>query len=359
MLDLSKIPGTARRARLLMSVLVALSLFVLAFALQAQEVASKCPPITTIKNVHDTYGTADVVDPYRWLEDQKSPETRAWIEEQQKCTEAALSRLPGREAIAKRMSELLHTDSLGIPVEHGGYYFFHKRLANEDLGKIYVRRNSSGPDEVLIDPLPWSKDHSASATIEGISKDGKLLFFGRREGGQDEVSVRVLNVDTKKELPEVFPRALYFSMEITPDNKEVYYVRVTDNGPRLFHHQMGTDVASDKLLYGEELGKDKILAVTLSDDGRYLAYLVVYGSGSQRTDCYVQDVKAGGPVKPIVNDTDTLSFPLWGGDTIYLQTNWKAPLWRVYAFKPDNVARAVWKEIIPESKVKLESVTPA
>jgi prolyl oligopeptidase len=360
MLDLLRVSSAGRCARLIVGVsFVFLNGFALTLALRAQQAAPKCPPTTTVRSVHEAYGTVDVVDPYRWLEDQNSPETRAWIEEQQKCTEAALSHLPGREAITKRMSELLHTDSLGTPMERGGYYFFHKRLANEDLGKIYVRRTSNGPDEVLVDPLPWSKDHSASATIEGLSKDGKLLFYGRREGGQDEVTIRVLNVDTKKDLTEVFPRALYFSVEVTPDNKDVYYVRVTDGGPRLFHHAMGTDVANDKLLYGTNLGKDKILAVNLSDDGRYLAYLVVYGSGSQRTDCYLQDLKTSGPVIPIVNDTDALSYPLWAGNTLYLQTNWKAPLWRVFALMPDDLAREHWKEVIPESKVKLESVTPA
>ncbi len=266
MCDVMKVPSAGRRARSVLGVFsFALMPNVWSSSLVAQQAAAKCPPVAAVQNVHDSYGSAQVVDPYRWLEDQNSPETRAWIEQEQKCTEAELGHLPGRAAIAKRMTELLRTDSLGSPTERGGYYFFHKRLANEDLGKIYVRRGANGPDEVLIDPLPWSKDHSASATIEGISKDGKLLFYGRREGGQDEVTVHVLNVDTKRELPEMFPHANYFSVEITPDNKEVYYVRVTDNGPRLFHHEMGTDVAHDKLLYGEGLGKDKILAVNLSE----------------------------------------------------------------------------------------------
>ncbi|HWZ97834.1 MAG TPA: prolyl oligopeptidase family serine peptidase [Candidatus Dormibacteraeota bacterium] len=360
MFDPSKLPSAGSGSRSILRVCIALLGFVLyAVAGNAQQPAAKCPPATAVKNVHDAYASADIVDPYRWLEDQNSPETRAWIDQEQKCTDAALSPLPGRAAIAKRMSELLHTDTLGTPTERGGYYFFTKRLANEDLSKIYVRRGANAPDEVLIDPLPWSKDHSASATIEGISKDGKLLFYGRREGGQDEVTVHILNLDTKTDLPEVLPRANYFSMEITPDNKSVYYVRVTDNGPRLYHHVMGTDVAKDKLLYGENLGKDKILAVNLSDDGNYLAYLVVYGSGSERTDAYLQDLKAGGPVKPIVNDLVALSYPQWGGNTIYLQTNWKAPLWHVYAVSPTDLAREHWKEVIPETKVKLESITPA
>jgi prolyl oligopeptidase len=359
MFDPSKLSGARFHARLILLVcLVFAGLPFVAIPSFAQQTTPNCPPAATVKNVKDTYASAEVIDPYRWLEDQNSPETRAWIGQEQRCTDAALSTLPGRAAIARRLSELLHTDSLGTPTEHGGRYFFTKRLANEDLGKIYVRRGPQSPDEVLIDPLPWSADHSASATIEGISKDGKLLFYGRREGGQDEVTVRVLNVDTKAELPESFPRANYFSMEITPDNSEVYYVRVTDNGPRLFHHVMGTDVAKDKLLYGEKLGKDKILAVTLSDDGNYLAYLVVYGSGSERTDSYLQDLKTVGPVKPIVNDLVTLAYPIWAGNTLYMQTNWKAPLWHVYSVKPTDLAREHWTEVIPETTVKLESVTP-
>src|SRR5262249_23506219 len=154
---------------------------------RAQTAAPKCPPVSTVKVAHNAYGTADVADPYQWLEDQNSPETRAWIDAEQKCTEAALSPLGGRTAIAKRIGELLRTDTLSTPSEHGGRYFFTKRLANEDLAKIYVRKGSSGPEEVLVDPMPWSKDHSASATIEAISRDGKLLLYGRREGGQDEI----------------------------------------------------------------------------------------------------------------------------------------------------------------------------
>src|SRR5579859_346357 len=199
----------------------------------AQTSAPACPPATAVKAVHDTYGTTDVADPYRWLEDQQSAETRAWIAAQQACTEKALSPFAGRAAIAKRLSELLRTDTLNAPTERGGRYFFTKRLANEDLAKIYVRRGSDAMEEVLVDPLPWSTDHSASATIEAISRDGKLLFYGRREGGQDEVTVHVLDIDKKTELPDSFPRADYFSVEVTPDNKGVYYVRTVRRASRV------------------------------------------------------------------------------------------------------------------------------
>jgi prolyl oligopeptidase len=167
--------------------------------------ASKCPPAARFDSAKDTYGPTVVSDPYRWLEDQSSPETRSWIDGEQKCTEAALSNLPGRTQLTKRLSELLHTDSFEIPIERGGRYFFRKRLAGKELFLLYMRRGRNAPDEVLVDPLPWSADHSASVTLENVSRDGKYLFYGRREGGQDERTPHVLEVDTKKTLPDAFP----------------------------------------------------------------------------------------------------------------------------------------------------------
>src|SRR5262249_44454277 len=134
-----------------------------------QDGNAKCPPQTRTDTVKDTYGTTVVPDPYRWLEDQDSKETRSWIVVEQKCTERALSRLPTRAAIAKRLTELYRTDAVGSPQERNERYFFSKRLANEDLSKIYIRKGLAGADELLVDPLPWSADHSASATLEGIS----------------------------------------------------------------------------------------------------------------------------------------------------------------------------------------------
>src|SRR5713226_2021018 len=164
--------------------------------------AAKCPPAARIDSAKDTYGSTVVADPYRWLEDQDSPETRAWISAEQSCTEASLSKLPGRAQLA-------------------------------------VRLTANGPDELLIDPLPWTPDHSASVTLENVSRDGKFVFYGRRDGGRDEITPRVLEVDAKTTLPDAFPAARYFGMEPTPDNKAFYYSRVTPDGPRAFFHRMG------------------------------------------------------------------------------------------------------------------------
>ena len=320
---------------------------------------AQCPPAARVDGVKDTYGTTVVADPYRWLEDQKSPETRAWIEAEQKCTEEALSGLPGRAGISERLTALLHTDTFQLPQERGGRYFFMKRNAGEDLSKLYMRRKADGPDELLIDPLPWSKDHSTSATLEEVSRDGRFVFFGRREGGQDEVTVHALDADAKKELPDVLPSANYFSMELLPDNRNLYYTKATPEGPRAYHHVMGTKAAADQVVFGDHLGKGMILATESSDDGRYLAYIVVYGTGSEQTEVYLQDLKSPGAAAiPVATEIKSVFFPRFGGDRLYILTNWNAPQWRIYSAKLDEPQREHWTEVIPETKNHIEDFRP-
>ena len=321
--------------------------------------AAKCPPAARIDSAKDTYGTTIVTDPYRWLEDQNNPETRAWIDAEQKCTESALSKLPGRAELTKRITDLLHNDSFEAPVERGGRYFFRKRLAGQDLSLLCVRRGLNAADEILIDPLPWSSDHSASVTLENVSRDGRFVFYGRRDGGQDEITPRVLDVEAKTTLPDAFPKAQYFGLEPTPDNKGVYYSRVTPDGPRAFYHPMGSDGTNDKLIYGNTLGREKILTLQLSEDGTYLVYLVIYGSGSEKTEIYVQNVKENGPVVAAVNDQKAVFYPTFAGDGFFILTNWKAPQWHVFSTTFATPQREHWREVVPASDVHLESIAAA
>jgi prolyl oligopeptidase len=327
-------------------------------AAQAPPQPAKCPPPTRVDNVTDTYGSVTVTDPYRWLEDQNSLDTRAWIDAQNTCTEAALAKIPGRDAIAKRLTELYRTDTYSLPIEYAGRYFFTKRAADEDLSRIYVRRGRTGTDELLVDPLAWSKDHSASATIEEVSHDGKLLFYGRREGGQDEITVHLFDVDARRDLPDVLPSATYFSVACTPDNRGVYYTKANPEGPRAYYHAFGTDPAQDKVVYGEGLGKDRILSLELSDDGQYISYVVIHGSGSEQTEVYLQNLKDNGSAVPVVTGVVARFFPFFGGHTLYIQTNWKAPNWHVFAADLASPSQDHWREVIPEGREPLSDFAP-
>jgi prolyl oligopeptidase len=317
-----------------------------------------CPPKARVDSVTDTYGKVSVKDPYRWLENQTSPETRAWIDAENLCTEQVLRNIPGREALRTRIADLYHADVYSMPIERAGRYFFTKRTAGQDLSLIYLRRGRTGTDEVLVDPLGWSRDHSASTAIEEVSRDGKLLFYSRREGGQDEVTVRVRDVDSNRDLPDVLTSAVYFSVAPTPDDRGVYYTKATAEGPRAYYHTMGTAEGQDKLLYGEGLGRDRILAVFLSDDGRYLVYTVFHGSGSEQTELYIQNVQDHGPVVTVVNGISSRFEAYFGGSTLYIRTNWKASYWHVYATDPVSPTPEHWREVIAETDDTLSDFAP-
>ncbi len=318
--------------------------------------AAPAPPATRTDNVKETLHGVEVVDPYRWLEDQWSPETRAWIEAQNKYTDSVVGHLPGREGLEKRLGELLRVESIGVPRARAGRYFFSKRAADQDLFIVYMRQGLDGKEEVLIDPHPLSPDHTVSVNLIDISDDGKLVVYGVREGGQDEVSVKLLNVDTRQPLADQLPKARYTGVSVTPDGKGLYYTRHEKQGPRVYYHAMGTDSASDKLLFGEGYGPEKIIAPALSEDGRWLLLTVLYGSAADKTDLYLLDTTSTGPVVTIVNDVQARFSGSIGGDTLFLHTNWNAPNNRILAVDLKKPARENWREVVPEGADVMDSM---
>ena len=315
----------------------------------------KCPPPTRKDDVVDTLHGVQIPDPYRWLEDQNSAETRAWIDAQDACTAAVLDAVPGRAKISARLSELMKVDAYHPPFERNGVYLFEKRRADQELFVLYVRHGREGKDEVLVDPHPLSADHSTSVVIEDLSHDGSLAAYGVRAGGQDEVEIHFIDTATGKELADQLPRAMYESLAIEPSKRGAYYTVLTPKGGRVFHHVMGTAASTDELVFGQEYGSDKEIAASVSDDGRWLLVVVSYGSGSIRTDLYVKDLRSGGAFRPIVNDTEALFFGDISSGQLYVNTNWNAPHWHVFRVDLEHPARDAWKEIVPESDAAIEN----
>src|SRR5439155_13262155 len=160
------------------------------------------PPPTRRDDVVDVLHGVRVPDPYRWLEDQKSPETRAWIDAQNAYTKSLLNQVVGRDHISDRLTQLIKTDYIQAPIERNGRYFFRERHADQDQFAILLRQGVSGKDEVLIDPNPISPDHSVSVAALDASEDGSVLAYGQRKGGADEMEIHLLDVDTRKDLSD-------------------------------------------------------------------------------------------------------------------------------------------------------------
>jgi prolyl oligopeptidase len=327
------------------------------FAVPAPSGTDLQAPKTKTEEIRDRYGSVEVADPYRWLEDQKAPETRAWIDDQNKYSESYLRAFPGREALKQRIAELLKIDTIGVPQEHGGRYFFTKRLAGQDLPILYVRKGAQGQDEILLDPHPLSPDHTTSINLLDVTDDGSLIAYGVRQGGEDEVTVKFLDVNTRKELPDVLPRARYQGVAIRNDRSGVFFSRQEKEGPRVYSRALGAGAAPDEKIFGDGYGPEKGLGVGLSDDNRWLVMVVSHGSAATKTEIYVRDLPAKGPIVPVVNDVEARFSSHVAGDTMYLQTNWDAPNGRVLAVDLKNPARDRWKEVVPAGKFAIQGVS--
>ncbi len=310
----------------------------------------KTPPGTRRDNVKETLHGVEIVDPYRWLEDQQSSETRTWIDAQNKYTQSLIGDFPGRDKLKKRLTELMKIDVISIPIARNGRYFFTKRAADQDLRIIYMRAGLGGEDQLLIDPHGMSDDLRTSVHIRGVSKDGKILIYGVREGGEDEVQLRFLDVDKRTELPDKFPKARYFGAALTPDNSGMYYTLHGKEGSRLYFHKMGTDPAEDKKFFGDGYDPGKIIFAGLSDDGRHLVIHVLHGSAG-KTEVYLKNVAEDGPIVAIQKEIDARTFGQIAGDQLFLETNWQAPNKRIVAVDLKHPAQGPddWREVIPES----------
>jgi len=305
------------------------------------------PPPTRVDNFREVLHGVEIIDPYRWLEEQDSPETRAWIDAQNKYTHSVLDELPSRPLIQKRLSELLRVDSVSPPFEYGGRYFLFKKRAEDDLSILYVRQGLNDKDEVLIDPHTLSADHTTDISLLDASNDGKLIAYSVRTGGQDETELRVMDVDKRNDV-EQLPNALYRGVSMKTDGSGFYYnLQRRDTGLRVFYHAIGTDRSKDVEVFGKGYGPDKWVFGSVSEDGKYLLFGVAHGWA--RDEVYVQKLPDG-PIQTIVNDLPAHFEAGFAGDKLVMQTDWQAPNQRIMVVDLNNPAREKWREIIPEGR---------
>ncbi len=348
-----------KRLLILAIPLLAASLLLVSVGARAQQLntldAATVPaaPKTRTDDVKDIVQGVEITDPYRWLEDQNSPETRAWIDAQNAYTDSQLTKLPGRTELKQLLSGLINNDALSTPVTRNHRYFFLKFKAGQDQSVLCLRKGLGGKDEVLIDPMAMSADHSITVRLNAVSRDGMLLVYSLREGGADERTPHLFDVEARKDLPDHFPNAVYDDIALMPDKSGLYYARRTAEGPRVFFHKIGTDPADDLEVFGKGDGLDKFIGLDVPEDGRYLALQVSHGT-SGSVEVYFQDLKKKGPIVPIVNDLDAKFYEEILGNRMFLRTNWKAPKWRIVEVDLRNPAQNHWRETLPEGEAVLD-----
>lgn len=326
----------------------------------AQSASAQRPayPPSAASPVTDRLHGETITDPYRWLEDQESPDTRAWIDAQNRFREEVMADVPGTRALAERLGELLETDQVGTPTVRGDRYFFSKRAAGQDLYAIYMREGAEAPDVALIDPQIMATDIPLSVGLEDVSDDGAVIAYSIRQGGQDEVLIRFYDVDRRRVLPDYLPNARYFGVSITPDRSAIYFTRYGPEGPRLYHRPLSGEDAPERLVYGERLGPEKIMFAQISDDGRWLLVAVSEGT-SGGNDLYVKDLAGDAPPETMVVGTGKNYDAEFAGDRVVIQTDEGAPNGRVFTADPSQPRREQWREIVPESEHVIQNVSLA
>lgn len=258
----------------------------------------KLPPPPEAKKipVTDDYFGTKLTDEYRWLEDANSPETRSFINSENAYTQRYFQQSRIRSQVAGDVQNLEQVSSWGMPIQRGEDYFFLKRLAGEDQASIYMRQGWTGKDKRLIDPAQFSRDPNTSVELMDVSRDGSLIAYGVREGGEDETTIRVYNLKTGKTLFDTLPRAIYWSLNFAPDGKGIYYTRTNSKGSLVFLHVLGTfNEEPDTLVFGhqfrgQDFGADDIIESTVSDDGRFLVITVEHGVPPSGEDIVYRDL---------------------------------------------------------------------
>jgi prolyl oligopeptidase len=314
-------------------------------------------PPTRIEELREVMHGVEVVDPYHWLNDLSTPEARAWIAAQNKYSSSVLDRLPARDKIQKRLTELLVHNTMGAPEERGGRYFFSKRRVGEDQPIIYVREGQAGADQVLVNPHNLSSDPTTIAMLAAVSRDGRRVAIEVRQGGVDEVEIRTMDVDAKRELPGRLPKALYSGVAFNADGSGFYYSqRSRETGSRIYYHPVGGDPVKDTEIFGQGTTKDQFVSPSISEDGKTLLLTVQYGWA--KTEVLIKDLAGNGPVKPLIQGINENFRIEWAGNRkLVVMTAWKAPRRHVYLVDLDRPAAEDWREIAPEAADSIEEVS--
>jgi len=323
------------------------------------------PPESKRVEVRETLHGVELVDPYRWLEDQESPETREWIETQNAYAEKIVGESERRARLRSRLGEILRQPEAGFPRRSGEFEYFTLRRASDELPAIYRRpAPPEGPErperpdrevppidpaasyEVVLDPHPMSSDHTTRVDILSLSPDGKYLLYSLRDGGEDEIEVRLRDLEAKADLSDRLPRALYASIFFAKNGEGFYYThRSRQVGPRVRFHRIGSPVEEDEEIFGDGIEPTSFLETLALSDGKTLVFAVNHGWA--KSDLYYKE--PGEEATPIVVGAEARFYPQVHEDALYARTNFDAPDNRIVRIDPKDPAPDRWKEVVSES----------
>ncbi|HEX9483656.1 MAG TPA: prolyl oligopeptidase family serine peptidase [Gemmatimonadaceae bacterium] len=352
-----------------LSTTLALTLIVSAAPrLEAQRLAY--PPSRKVDQV-DTYFGTTVEDPYRWLEDENAPETTRWVEAQNTLTFDWLGRIPYRDALKARLTKLYDYPRFSTPSRKGEYYIFSKNDGLQNQSVLYIQRGLDGAPQVLLDPNAFSADGTSRLAGFNVSRDGKYAAYGISTGGSDWIEFHVMEVASRRTLPDVIRWAkvtgtawqgdgFYYSRYDAPDSSRALTSR--NEGHKVYFHRIGTQQNADSLVFEDKANPQRFHIVSTTEDERFATLSVSdRGKGHKGNALFIRDRSSAGGWRPLVSEIGDDGYRVVDdvGDAFLVETDHGAPNGRIVLIDPAHPGEKDWKTILPERGEPLESVSSA
>lgn len=348
----------------LLSALSSLLLLIPAAVAANDTSAPARPPVAEKKPTEEILHGVKIIDDYRWLENASSPETQKWVGEEMAYTRSVLDRLPGRDGINKRLTELLQIGSINPPQMEGKYYFYTRREGMQNQPVLYVREGVNGQDRVLVDANQLAADGTIALDWWEPSENGRMVAYGTSPSGSEMSTLHVIDTRTGNLLPDTIERTRACSLAWLHDNSGFYYTRYPKKGDvpagqemynrHVFLHLLGTDPATDPLIFGEGRDAEDWPSVNLSNDGRWLVISVE--QGWTKSELYLMDTQSDRPPTRVTTGKNFLYSGTVYKDKLYITTNEDAPRYRVFVVDAGTFDRDAWKEVIPQSEAVLQGI---
>jgi prolyl oligopeptidase len=318
----------------------------------------EAPPFTPTEPITEILHGVPVTDPYRWLEDQDSPRTREWLQQQRRYARAYLDSIPGRDRIRERIREFLAVETYDSLQRVGTRYFFRKRLPDQEQPCIYMREGADGEDQLLIDPGARGTGKYTAVKPLRVSHDGRLLLYEVKEGGERTGTFELLELETRRRLPDLLPRGYLRGFAFAPDGKSFYYTHEPLGAERPFYrgayqHVLGTPFSEDHEIFFA--GEDARIRLCLISDRRRIAFLVYHFGEKTLTDIYLKSFEEPSPPKPILKDIDYLLGLHLKDGRIFAITDRESPNRRIVEIRLSKSHDHEWVDIVPQSDVPLKN----
>ncbi|HLO50944.1 MAG TPA: prolyl oligopeptidase family serine peptidase [Kamptonema sp.] len=322
------------------------------------------PTSRKIEQIDEYHGTK-VADPYRWLEDPDSEETQAWIESQNQVTLTYLSKIPAREKIKQRLTQLWDYEKYSIPFKEGDRYFYFKNDGLQNQSVLYTLTSLDGEASILIDPNTLSEDGTVALSGIAISENGKLMAYGLSASGSDWQEWKIRDVETGKDLSDHLKWIKFSGASWTHDHQGIFYSRYDEPNEKakvedvnyyqkLYYHRLGTPQSEDQLIYERSDQKEWGFSAGVSEDGKYLIISVWRGTDPQNLIFYKDLTNPEAKVIELINEFDAeYGFIDNEGDIFWFQTDLDAPRRRVIAIDTKTKTST---EIIPQAAETLQSI---